>query len=300
MPRWPAGHPALTDGGRTYHVSYRELGRVGRLGNALYEFAATVGTAFRLGGVPQFNADWTHRPYFDVPDGLFADDFGALESCTEVTELVPEIDLRERHYLQHFSLFNDAVTMLTLRRMLQPTVAATEILNEQREAFDALPRPILSVHVRRGDNVQINDPDTPNKHLYHPMPTQNYYRNATDHALFHAETPPASVAVFSDDPDWCEEHLPGHDYYHRGVVRPKEHEPDFLTAPVLDWIDWQLIRACDLHVCSNSTFSLMAAIMSGNPTVVPHPFFGPKLDYIDPGNMYPSDWVRLHNETGEP
>jgi len=99
VPRWPAGHPALTDGGRTYHVSYRELGRVGRLGNALYEFAATVGTAFRLGGVPQFNADWTHRPYFDVPDGLFADDFGALESCTEVTELVPEIDLRERHYL---------------------------------------------------------------------------------------------------------------------------------------------------------------------------------------------------------
>lgn len=264
-------------------IIFSDLGRVGRLGNALFECASTIGLAASRADTARFNADWIHRPYFSVPDDLFGDLAGGIDAQT----LVPHIDPRAAVYLQDYSLFE--AVMPTIREYFAPSEEAQEILDEQK-VFADLPRPILSVHVRRGDNVY--DPGVPDKHLYYPVPDAAYYGDAMDEQR---DRHPgiASVAVFSDDPDWCEQNLTA-DYFHQGVARPKEHEPDFLTAPVLDWIDLQLMARCEHHVLSNSSFGVWGALLAGDPAaIISWPFFGPKLDYIDAALQFPDTWTRF-------
>lgn len=264
-------------------IIFSELGRVGRLGNALFECAATIGLADSNEDVARFNEDWIHRPYFSVPDELFGDLAGGVPAQT----LVPHIDARAAVYLQDYALFEEVMPLI--REYFAPSEIARSMLDEQKEFAD-LPHPVLSVHVRRGDNVY--DPGVPDKHLYYPVPDQRYYMDAVDEMRGrHSDV--ASVAVFSDDIEWCEEHLAA-DYYHHGLARPKEHEPDFLTAPVLDWIDLQLMARCEHHVLSNSSFGVWGALLAGDEdAIISWPFFGPKLDYIDAALQLPKSWTRF-------
>ena len=268
------------------NVSFDKLGLVGRLGNALYELAATAGIAHTMGVEPRFNTNWIHRPYFSVPDRYFTDNFAGCVQADR-THLAQHIDERARVYLQDWNLFKDVVP--TLREWLQPSRLAEEIMaaDPQVAEFRALPHPILAVHVRRGDNVY--DPGTPNKHLWHPVPSLAYYQRAIEMLASDA----ASIAVFGDDPEWNTANIPG-DYHHVGVVRPKEHEPDYLTAEVSDWLDWQLIVRADASVVSNSTYGIMAAIIGDHDHVVyPWPIFGPNLRYVNASLMVPAEWQRL-------
>lgn len=267
------------------HISFDQLGLVGRLGNALYQLAATAGIADRMGREPRFNANWIHRPYFSVPDEFFVEEERTLPAHHTVH--AQHIDERCRIYLQDYNLFADILP--TLREWLAPSPKAQAILEPQVAEFRLLEGPILSVHVRRGDNAPGGDPGTPDKHLYHPMPSLDYYLEA-----IRQNPGAASMAVFSDDPDWCVEHIPGADLYFRGVTRPKEHEPDYLTAPVLDWIDWQLLTQAHAAVVSNSTFGMMAAIIGGAaPVVYPWPIYGPRLTYINASLLMPTTWTRM-------
>lgn len=272
------------------NVSYDKLGFVGRLGNALYELAATAGIAHALEVEPRYNANWIHRPFFSVPDRFFTDDFTDCYPAHE-SHLARHIDERARIYLQDSNLFTEILP--TIREWLSPSEQAKDILAEHDGIFRRLEGPVLSVHVRRGDNAPGGDPGTPDKHLYHPCPPAAYYEQAVLH-LTKSGYEYVSMAVFSDDPDWCEEHLPFANYYHEGIGRPKEHEPDYLTAPVLDWVDFQLMVSADMHVCSNSTFGIMAAILAGDESaVVPWPIFGPRLKYIDASLLFPPSWARI-------
>lgn len=266
-------------------ITFDTLGLRGRLGNALYQLAATVGLGERLGEPVRFNADWMHRPYFCVPDELFGDCTGGTPAW-ELRE-VNHIDARARTYLQDWNLCSGI--MPTIRRYFAPSPFAREILAEQRAQFDKLPRPILSVHVRRGDAVQENDRFTPNKWRFHPCLPLSYYQRAIDLLKDNAR----SIAVFGDEPEWNEANIPA-DYIHYGTPRPTDHDDDFLTAPVLDWIDLQLMAECEIHSLANSTFGMWAALLAGDEhAVMPWPMFGPALSYIDASLLGPSTWKRL-------
>lgn len=266
-------------------ITFPYLGQAGRLGNQLWQIASTIGIAEKLGDEPRFS-DWDYRPYFRVPDSYF----GSLEGGTEVTEFVPHIDPRARVYLQDHNLFSHIRE--EIRSFFQPSDLALEKLDEYEE-FWALDRPMLSVHVRRGDNVPGNDPGTPDKHLYHPLRSLAYYNDAIDVLRDRC----ATVAVFSDDPEWCRENLKA-DYFHQGVTRPKEHEPEYKTAPIWDWVDLFLQVSADRHVCSNSTYAWWGAYLSNDPQpIVPSrlDWYGPNLRYINAGLMIPSTWTELPN-----
>lgn len=272
-------------------VSCPQLGRVGRLkrpGNQLYELAATLGITHARGEDACLPEDWDYRPWFSVPDQLF----GRNCTGTPASDLVPHLDPRARDYLQDYRLFADI--MPTLREYLSPSPVAQAVLAEHDEFWD-LPRPVLAVHVRRGDNVPGADPGHPvGKHLFHPCPPLAYYMLAIEVARqTYGEA--GTVAVFSDDPDWCEQHIPA-DYYQHGVVRAKEHLPQYHTEPALDWIDWFLLASCSAFVLSNSTFGWMAAMIAGGPAIVPTPIYGPALDFLDESILFPSTWTRLSRE----
>jgi hypothetical protein len=266
-------------------ICFPLLGRVGRLGNQLWQFAATVGIARARGTDPHFPA-WPYQPWFDVPDGWF----GGRCAGEDATLYAPHIDERARVYLQDYGLWRDVADEIAT--VLQPSTAARAVLNQFTEFWE-LPRPVLSVHVRRGDNVPGADLGVPDKHRYHPLRPVDYYRAAVGVLGLRA----ASVAVFSDDPVWCEDHLADlgidHAYVHHGFTRPKENEAGY-DEPPFDWIDLHLMAASELHVISNSTYAWWGAFLSGDAgPIYPWPWYGPALSYVDAGLMFPPTWRRL-------
>lgn len=263
-------------------ITYRALGRHGRLGNQLFEFAATYAIGSTLNREVRFPASWKYRKYFSVPDELFLDEipWHAQESY----ELVQGVDPRAACYLQDYNLFESRLP--SIRWMLRPSAFATECI--VHSAMLDLPRPILGIHVRRGDNVI--DPGVPDKHLYHLCPDLNYYMTGA-WQFPHAR----SVAVFSDDIEWCKEHIPAQ-YYGAGVPSLKEHEPGYWEQIPYDWPDLFLLSMCDYLVISGSTFGVWGALLSEQPganIVRPHEVYGPKLDYIDSELLFDPKWKAI-------
>lgn len=259
-------------------IAFPELGVVGRLGNQLYQLAATIGIARRLGQEPRFPL-WDYQPYFSFPDELFVDN----PAGAHPSSYAAHIDERARIYLQDAGLFADVLD--EIRAYCAPSALAHGIFDSFE--FFALRRPILGMHVRRGDNVPGADLATPEKWRYHVCPGLEYYTAALAVVPEHA-----SLAVFSDDIEWCEANLAA-DYFHHGTPRPKELAPGYFDPP-LDWVDWHLLATCDSFVLSNSTFGVFAGYLADKPTIVPSPFFGPDLDYIDARLLWAGrDWTEL-------
>src|SRR5262245_36764856 len=83
-------------------VTYTPLGRYGRLGNQLFQIAATIGIAQNRGERVLLPPRWEYRSRFSLPDSLFAHGlsgiFGRL-AAAESYDLTG-IDPRRKHYLQ--------------------------------------------------------------------------------------------------------------------------------------------------------------------------------------------------------
>lgn len=127
------------------------LGKVGRLGNALFELASTIGIADAVGEPPYFPWDWIHRPYFSLEPALFGDDIRNLPAHMlesdmktvrpefrgagavmppvnprEATEFATHIDIRARGYLQDIRLFWPSIGKI--RDWLKPSPLAQATL----------------------------------------------------------------------------------------------------------------------------------------------------------------------------
>lgn len=258
-------------------ITCPQLGGQGRLGNQLWQIAGTLGVAHARGDEVSFPA-WDYQEYFCVPEHLFDDRPG--KPVTECVDLPPE----GLSYLQDYGLFKDIQQQVW--EWFQPSQKALEVLSGYPESLH-LEGPVVSLHVRRGDNAN----EGAWKADYHPLRPMSYYEDAL------AMIDYKRVAVFSDDIDWCQAHFIGPEYYFfRGTPRPKEHEPEYLTAPVLDWIDLQLQFFCDRHILSNSTYSYWGAFLSRDPQpIYPWPWFGKKLNMLDASTMFPPEWIRLNH-----
>lgn len=269
-------------------ITYRDLGHRGRLGNALFELAATIGIARAYNQDVIFPEDWIHRPYFSVPDEMFGPIPDHAIEAYDTVDAVERIDPRVRPYLQDYSLFADH--MDEIRGYLQPSESALGLLLTE----DQIPPGTLGVHVRRGDNVV--DPGVPNKSDYHLCPPLDYYKRGTAHMIIaHSEWD--NRAVFSDDIPWCKENFRRTvDYWGNGEGYWKEHEERFGIDAPNDWIDLFRLAQCDHFVISGSTFGIWAALLAnvpGDHVVRPDRVYGPLLSYIDSELLFPPDWKVL-------
>lgn len=267
-------------------ITYRNLGKVGRLGNALFELAATIGIGLDHGEDVRFPADWLHRPFFSVPDEMF----GPIpDDAKEATEFADHLDSRARSYLQDVNLFLPYLDLI--RSYLQPSPRAIEVLSNYKLPGHGVPR--FGVHVRRGDNVY--DPGVPNKGDYHYCPTLDYYRRAIN--LLYTKAPYVygmSTCVFGDDIPWCKENLGGADFYGDGRAYWKEHETMFGTEAPVDWLDLFLLSQMDYLVITGSTFGIWGAFLANVPpeqVVRPDKVFGPIVAaYTNSELMFDPKW----------
>lgn len=267
-------------------LTYPDLEYTGRLGNQLWEIAGTLGLARSLGLQPLFPPSWTYRPFFSVPDAMFGEAPEAPTAVSRATGLAPVV----RHYLQAYYLWQEFEE--EVRAIFTPSPRAVEVLDQYKE-FAALSHPIVSVHVRRGDNVV--DPGVKEKWRFMPLRSIAYYMEQMEHQR-KTGSHMLNIAMFSDDIPWCRDKLPYADYYHEGVPRPKDGTPEYWSAVPLDWIDLFLMARCQRHIISNSTYAWWGAFLSEDEhPIYPSNWFGPALDQVDTSLMFPPGWIEVHD-----
>ncbi len=164
--------------------TYRRLGTLGRLGNLLWQVAATLGLA-RAAGVEARLPAWPYESMFQVPDV-----FGDIDGCTDVVDagLADFLPPAIRPYLQDLSLIrpveDDLRTWFSWPDAPEPDPA------------------LNAVHVRRGDYVA--------KAQFHPPVTAEYISRGL------ALLGPGKVKVFSDDIPWCRANIDADEFQQPG------------------------------------------------------------------------------------
>lgn len=131
-----------------------------------------------------------------------------------------------------------------------------------------------SLHVRRGDYVT-----DPNAKQTFASCSVDYYARALERF-----SPDVTVYVFSDDLDWCREHLPDSEQ----LCYP----PDDLNPSDLD--DFWLMTQARHHVIANSSFSWWAAWLATQEDAIN---IAPEKWFVDPSrcddDLIPDDWIRV-------
>jgi hypothetical protein len=131
----------------------------------------------------------------------------------------------------------------------------------------------ISLHVRRGDYVN-------NK--FHSFLGLDYYRAAVAEMARRIDRP--HFFVFSDDSEWCRQHL-DIGFPHTFVTQN--------PGPRAYW-DITLMSGCQHNVIANSSFSWWGAWLNRNPrkiVIAPKQWFGDPA--VDTSDRVPDDWIRL-------
>jgi hypothetical protein len=169
-----------------------------------------------------------------------------------------------------------------------------DYLPEVRKAFgfdyEIKKKNTVAIHVRRGDYL-----------LYptrHPVVTFKYVADAVyllSEKLKWLKTGKLKFEFYSDDIEWCKETFLGFnklfdDVLHSDIVSFSEYKTEIE--------DFQSMLECEHFIISNSTFSLMAAILSESPKkIVISPdesnWFGSGNAHLDVSDLIPKDYIRI-------
>lgn len=134
----------------------------------------------------------------------------------------------------------------------------------------------VSVHIRRGDFVY--DPEIAQVHGNCEL---EYFKTAIEYIREHVKDP--SFYIFTDDPDWADEHFRAEK--NCSIVRGnQEAHPGF---------DLLLMSGCKHNIISNSSYSWWGAYLNRNKDKV---IVAPKRWYsngVDTEGFIPRAWIRL-------
>ena len=217
------------------------VGERGRLGNQLWQIMSTVGLAEEAGAAVHVKPDWKYRDWITLPPEWYEPPVGEVVDSSRLGD----------GYLQDVAMLPVAG-----ERWLEPTELAFTRIGVTVESWGLDFTGVTGVHVRRTDYL---DPWRPHGCL----PVEWYQRN----------WPAGEVYVFSDEPTWCEDNLPGR-VVHTGV----------------DWLDWYLLSMCEAHVISNSSFAWWAAYRNTGPVVCPDPWFQGETRHMLVEGWTPAAW----------
>jgi hypothetical protein len=267
-------------------IGLNYLGRMGQLGNQMFQYAAIKGIATHKGyqfTIPQHDAavkdslgNTLRIELFDVfdikPDsvGFLLSDGIRQEQCFEFDE-----DL--------FDTCPDRVSIIGYFQSEKYFNGIADVIQKEftfkKEYYDACEevRPLLddpiSLHIRRGDFL-INSGNHYNLSL-------SYYEKALQEF-----DKTRQVIIFSDDTEWCK-------------TQDLFADDRFLVAETGNsYIDLCLMTLCSDYIIANSTFSWWGAWLSQNSNkivIYPDKWFGPNNSDKSTKDLFPEEW-RMINE----
>ena len=240
-------------------ITFKDLGRHGRLGNQMFQYAALKSLSI-------------HKKYtIKIPYCNITEVFDLKEE-----ELGKEdLTMINSYYTQPYFGFDESFFSLkdgvNIKGYFQSEKYFFPIKSYIGEVFIFKQKPCslkektVSIHVRRGDYVR--------KQMYHPLCSMNYYERAM--SLF----TDVKFLVFSDDIEWCKQNFKGNQF----VFSEGNSEGE----------DIALMSMCDHNIIANSSFSWWGAYLNKNKSkkvIVPKNWFGPALGH-GPIDLIPKEWI---------
>jgi len=265
------------------------LGKMGQLGNQMFQYSALKGIANHL------NYD------FCIPnhDELIVDALGnklrielfapfKLKNFSDKNIGICDINntqvVNEKHFHFDKDLFDTCPDNCCLIGYFQTEKYFSHIRNELLEDFefiDEIQNPCkemienvdnpIALHIRRGDFLR-------NSGNHHNL-SLDYYENALNH--FDDDR---QVIIFSDEPKWCKDQ--------------SLFESDrFLVSETNNpYADLCLMSMCSDFIIANSTFSWWGAWLGTNSNkkvLFPSKWFGPNNLHHDTKDLFPDTWIEI-------
>lgn len=192
------------------------------------------------------------------------------ECDNEVFGLDPKLNWDIRgwfHLYYYFDRFtNDVKHLFSFKSDIQEE--AKKKMNSIMK--DKEGEPIVSVHFRRGDYLQVSSLNL----------SFDYYNAAFQKISNYV--PYFNVLVFSDDIAWCKENINGENVY--------------FSENNSNYVDMCMMSMCDHNIIANSTFSWWGAHLNNNPSkivICPEYYLDSKSENFINKNYYPKDWISL-------
>jgi hypothetical protein len=249
-------------------LSFNSLGRSGRLGNQMFQYAALRGIASK------------HGYSYSIPYSVFLNPWTdhQLNTCFRLnkniiygTQNVQTIS--ELSFNFDKSLFYNCLDNTDLNGYFQTEKYFSHIKDEIVKDFTFkvdFEKPFdeyVAIHVRRGDYV--NQPN------FHPVCSKEYYLEALK--LIPKKIP---LVVFSDDIEWCKENI----------------DADLYMENTTNVQDLYLMTKATHNIIANSSFSWWGAWLNQNPdkiVVSPKVWFGPAYSHYIMDDIRPPEWIQL-------
>ena len=266
-------------------IGFNHLGKMGQLGNQMFQYAATKGIAKKIG------ADFTIPNHKEVVnDGLgnslkieLFDVFSLKLNSYLILNLPSERYIQEKSFdfnLEFFKL--DPKKDISLFGFFQTEKYFKHIESDIRKDFEFQNKYVtecadiindfnnpIALHVRRGDFLINSD-----NHANLPL---EYYEKAL--LQFNSNR---QVVVFSDDSSWCKKQL---------IFSGDRFLISENNGP---YHDLYMMSKCSDFIIANSTFSWWGAWLANTGKVVaPSSWFGPNNAYKNTKDLYCDGWVIL-------
>ena len=262
-------------------VAFNYLGKLGQLGNQMFQYASTKGIASKL------------NTSFMIPDHREIFDDGIGNRYTILLHDVFNLDgqrgiLQTQNYIQEenfcfeekffnispstnvclWGFFQTEKYFKHIEKQIRKDFTfKDEIKDECDDLIKQFTNPI-ALHIRRGDFIWNNK--------NHPPLSLDYYKSALQ--LFDSDR---EVIIFSDDTEWCKE-------------QELFVDDRFAVAEGGDqFYDLCLMSMCDDFIIANSTFSWWGAWLGNRGKVIaPKRWFGETLGH-DTKDLYCKGWKIL-------
>ena len=263
-------------------IGFNHLGRQGRLGNQMFQYAATKGIAANRGY--EFIVANHSEPYDDGIGNMVRTELFEPFNIECKKGLLQTNYVSEQHFHFDKQLFDNCPDNVSLFGYYQTEKYFKHIEDEIRKDFtfkDEILEPCtemigdecyVAIHIRRTDYITNSDGKA------HNSLTPIYYDTAI--RSFDQDT---KFIVFSDEPEWCkkQEMFSGNNF--------------MISENTDNRMDLCLMSLCKGHIIANSSFSWWGAWLANSTKVVaPRVWFGPKLEHHNTKDLYCSDWIILN------
>lgn len=279
-------------------ITYRKIGiEAARLANQLSQYAAVLGLAYKNGydfAIPYENQNIQSRLLdmgtrewipvtFRVPQGfkITAPQLTTADSVKIVNEF-DELKASSPDFNPEFFNQTDNTNLSGYFQCEKYWLHIKDVIKKEFEFKDEFKKEaeigmkpirrkfkkLVSVHVRRGDYVGIQDE--------HPVLPSEYYQDA----ISRFDDDEYGFIIFSDDQTYVREMF-------------GDDQRIFYSMQNIDFVDMALMSMCDHNIIANSTFSWWAAWLNDNPdkrVIAPSTWLGPKIQHLYTKDIYCEGW----------
>lgn len=260
-------------------IGFNHLGRLGQLGNQMFQYASLKGIALNRGFefmIPRYDEAVVDA----LGNKLKTELFNPFNPKVTIGSLETEKYIQEPGFGFSEALYNECPDQVSLVGFFQTEkyfkefdtiirddfVFKKQITDECKDIVEDCFENPIALHIRRGDFL-INSDNHYNQSL-------DYYEKAL--SKFDSRQ---QVIIFSDDPEWCaSQDLFASDRFNVSSGNGPYH-------------DLYMMTQCEDFIIANSTFSWWGAWLANRGRVIaPSKWFGPGNAHLGTEDLYPSSW----------